>query len=302
MESSTAILSERIPLAAPAETAEDRARPDAGRRIGAGQLALAILLVAVVGVLGYLRAWPPVATVMSGSMSPTIATGDVVVMKRIDGAPRVGDVVAITVPDEARSRYGYPPQVIHRVVAIGADGRVRTKGDARRENDPFTVSPGDVDTKVVTTLPAAGRAMAFLTSTLGLVWLGLGALLLIVMPLVDRRRELEEREHEGVESLGEDVQVVLEEVVRLRAAVDVEASARAALEQTLRELRATAEAIRDEVSRDPEPVAAEPEPEPVADPEPTVPEPVACEPVVTLQRPVTRRSGGLVGRARDWLR
>jgi signal peptidase I len=222
---------------------------------------------------------------MSGSMSPTIDTGDVVVMKRIDGL-RVGDIVAVKVPDEARSRYGYPPEVIHRVVRIAPDGRVTTKGDARRENDPFTVPRTALDTKVVATLPAAGRALAFLTSTLGLIWIGLGALLLVVMPLFDRQRELQEREHDGIEELGSDVQAVFEEVVRLRAAVDAEASARAALEQTLRELSAAAEAIRAEVARPPEP-----EPEPVA------PEPVEPAPVPVARR----RTGGLVGRARDWL-
>ena len=306
MESSTALLSDRVPLVSPSEASDD-ARPRQGliRRVGAGRLALAILAVAAVAGLGYLRAWPPVATVMSGSMSPTIDTGDVVVMKRIDGAPQVGDIVAVDVPDEARSRYGYPPQVIHRIVRITPQGRVTTKGDARRENDPFAVPLDAVDTKVVTSLPAAGRALAFLTSTLGLVWLGLGALLLVVMPLFDRQRELQQREHDGIEELGSEVHVVLEEVVRLRAAVDAEARARAALEQTLTDLSAAAEAIREEVSREAEPVAtreplATPEPvatsEPVAAPEPVAPPEPQPAPVIR------RRSGGLVGRARSWLR
>ena len=305
MESSTAVLTDRVPLVAPADAGDDaRPRQALIRRVGAGRFALAILVVAAVAGLGYLRAWPPVATVMSGSMSPTIDTGDVVVMKRVD-RPRVGDIVAVKVPDEARSRFGYPPEVIHRVVRIGPDGRVTTKGDARRENDPFTVPQAALDTKVVTTLPAAGRALAFLTSTLGLIWIGLGALLLVVMPLFDRQRELQEREHDGIEELGSDVQAVFEEVVRLRAAVDAEASARASLEQTLRDLSAAAEAIRAEVSREPEPEPGSTAPgstapvgstalgstAPVEEPTPApVPPP-----------PTRRRTGGLVGRARDWL-
>jgi len=305
MESSTVVLTDRVPLAASAEPADALPRRGFVHRVGAGRIVLAVLLVSVEGGIGYLRAWPPVATVMSGSMSPTIDTGDVVVMKRIDGAPQVGDIVAIDVPDEARSRYGYPPQVIHRIVRITPQGRVTTKGDARRENDPFAVPLDAVDTKVVTSLPAAGRALAFLTSTLGLVWLGLGALLLVVMPLFDRQRELQQREHDGIEELGSEVHVVLEEVVRLRAAVDAEARARAALEQTLVDLSAAAEAIREEVSREAEPVAtreplATPEPvatsEPVAAPEPVAPPEPQPAPVIR------RRSGGLVGRARSWLR
>ncbi len=72
--------------------------------------------------LAYLQTWPPLATVMSGSMAPTIDTGDVVLLKRLERPARVGDIVSIPVPDEARSRFGYPPVVIHRIVAIDADG------------------------------------------------------------------------------------------------------------------------------------------------------------------------------------
>jgi signal peptidase I len=261
MEASTAVLTDQIPLAGAGQPRDERVRLGLLRRIGPGRLALIVLGIAIVAGLGYLRAWPPVATVMSGSMAPAIETGDVVVMKRIDGAPKVGDVVAVNVPDEARSRYGYPPQVIHRVVRVGADGRIVTKGDARRENDPFTVASAAVETEVVTTLPAAGRALAFMTSTLGLLWLGLGALLLVVMPLFDRQRELQRRGEGEIEEIGEDLQVVLEEVVRLRAAVD-------AMHAELRSL----------------PPPVEPEPQPAEE-----------------RRVGVRRNGGLLGRAQRWL-
>ena len=287
MESSTALLGDRLPVVAPAA---ERAEPSAPRRglvarVGAGRLVLVVLAVAIAGGAGYLRAWPPLATVMSGSMSPTIDTGDVVVMKRIDGAPRVGDVIAVTVPDEARSRYGYPPEVIHRVIRVAPDGRITTKGDARRQPDPFTVRREAVDTRVVATVPAAGRALAFLTSTLGLVWLGMGALLLIVLPLFDRQRELQQAEQEGIEELGTDLQAVLEEVVYLRAQVDADGRAREDLEQTLRELNASTAALHEQLAAAlavDEPVDA-PEPDSEAEPEPAA----------------RRRSGGLVGRARD---
>jgi signal peptidase I len=289
MESSAAVLNDRIALVAPAaEQAAAPVRPGLLRRIGWPRIAVALFVVAVAGTLGYLRAFPPVATVMSGSMAPTIETGDVVVMKRIDGAPKVGDVVAVTVPDDARSRYGYPTEVIHRIVEIAPDGRVTTKGDARKQADPFTVAKESIHAKVVTSLPAAGRALAFLTSTLGLVWLGLGALLLVVMPLIDRQRDLHDREQEGLQELSVDVQVVLEEVVQLRAALEA-----------MRAGSARVEALPVPEPVDPAPVAVDPEPEPVAvDPEP---EPVAVDPEPLAPVVVKRRSGGLVGRARDWL-
>jgi signal peptidase I len=154
----------------------------------------ATVLVLVAGALGYLRTWPPLATVMSASMAPAIDTGDMVVMKRLDAPAQVGDVVAISVPDDARGRYGYPPVVIHRVVAIAPDGTVRTQGDARKEPDPFTVPHAALTRKVVATAPAGGQVLAFLGSPLGLAWLAGGAVLLLGMPLLDRikRRGREE--------------------------------------------------------------------------------------------------------------
>src|SRR5689334_9851923 len=71
-------------------------------------VAAAVVVLIVTG-LGVLRVWPPFAVVMSGSMAPTINTGDMVVLQRLHSPARVGQVVAVSVPDDARSRYGYPP-------------------------------------------------------------------------------------------------------------------------------------------------------------------------------------------------
>src|SRR5262245_20615116 len=87
----------------------------AARAIRLRWVLLATLLMLVAGALGYLRTLPPLATVMSGSMAPTIDTGDMVVLQRLRAPAEVGDVVMIHVPDEARQRYGYPSVVIHRV-------------------------------------------------------------------------------------------------------------------------------------------------------------------------------------------
>ena len=82
---------------------------------------------------------------MSASMAPTIDTGDMVVLKRLDRPARKGDIVSIRVPDEARRRFGYPPVVIHRVVAITPDGTVTTQGDALREARPVHRPEHDAD-------------------------------------------------------------------------------------------------------------------------------------------------------------
>ena len=73
---------------------------------------------------------------MSGSMAPTIDTGDVVLLKRLDAPARVGDIVSVSVPEEARARFGYPPVVIHRIVAIAPDGAVHDQGRRPPEARP----------------------------------------------------------------------------------------------------------------------------------------------------------------------
>ena len=189
------------------------ARPVRWRRI-----VVAWLVMAACCGLAYLRTWPPLATVMSGSMAPTIDTGDVVLLKRLERPARVGDVVSIAVPDEARSRFGYPPVVIHRIVAIDPAGIVSTKGDARKEPDPFNVPSTALTTRVVATVPAAGRGLAFLGSPLGLLWLVGGGALLIGMPLLERYRDGQRRVAGERDGLQAAVATLTVELVALREA------------------------------------------------------------------------------------
>jgi signal peptidase I len=186
-----------------------RPRVRAGRR---WVLAAAVLAVAA-GGMAYLREWPPLATVMSGSMAPAIDTGDMVVLKRLGRPARAGDVVVVHVPDAARTRYGYPGVVIHRIVAIAPDGSVTTKGDARKEPDPFTLPHSALSATVVGRIPAGGNVLAFLGSGLGLLWLGAGAVLFVGMPLLDRRRHRAEHEAGGLRSR---LEAITEELVELR--------------------------------------------------------------------------------------
>jgi signal peptidase I len=175
-------------------------------------LAAAVLAVAA-GGMAYLREWPPLATVMSGSMAPAIDTGDMVVLKRLDRPARVGDVVVVGVPDHARGRYGYPAVVIHRVTRIAPDGSVTTKGDARKETDPFSVPLSALSARVVGRVPAGGNVLAFLSSGLGLLWLAGGAVLFVAMPLLDRRRQRADGESG---SLRGQLTAITEELVELR--------------------------------------------------------------------------------------
>jgi len=153
---------------------------------------------------------------MSASMTPTIKTGDVVLLKHLDRPPRVRDIIAVSVPDAARSRYGYPPVVIHRVVKIAPNGDITTKGDARPRPDPFTVKRGSVNARVVATIPAGGHVLAFFTSTVGLAWLVGGVLLLIVMPLFERQRDMRDREEETLDVLRSELRSISDQLALLR--------------------------------------------------------------------------------------
>lgn len=113
-------------------------------------------------------------TVMTGSMAPAIAPGDVVVVDRI--APldaRVGDIVTFRDPD------GSGRLISHRVRAVRADGgRVafRTRGDANSESERWSVPASGSIGRVAYTVPAIGT----LVHAAGGGW----RLALLVLPLV----------------------------------------------------------------------------------------------------------------------
>jgi signal peptidase I len=77
------------------------------------------------------------------SMEPQLHTGDLVMTHAADEY-RVGDVVAF------RADGGH---VIHRLVRGSAETGWRTKGDNRRTEDSWTVTPSDVLGRAVLTVP-----------------------------------------------------------------------------------------------------------------------------------------------------
>jgi signal peptidase I len=302
-------MSSALPIESPVSRAL-RVPVRAGLRSLSPRIVLSVAVLALVGfAFGYLGSWPPLATVMSGSMAPTIKTGDMVVFKRLDGLPHKGDIVAVSVPADARSRYGYPPEVIHRVVSVGADGTITTKGDARPHNDPFTVGRSEVNAKVVAHVPAAGRVIAFLMSPMGLLWIAGGAVMLFAVPLLERRHETERAEQDLLADMREELRTISSEIVRLRTEPPVVVREPAPPPRVVAEPAPKALdppefmpgylGLRREPAA-PEPVAAAPEPT-AAMPEPAaaMPEPAAADPAQPVASYVVRRrSGGLLGRFR----
>lgn len=121
-----------------------RKDPQAGGRVATRLLAVTLLVltaaaavVSVAAALGQVR----VATVLTGSMTPRMPVGSLVVARPTTAeALRVGQVVMF-VPPAPFTPPGNRP-VVHRILALTrVDGElvVRTKGDANAAPDPWTL-------------------------------------------------------------------------------------------------------------------------------------------------------------------
>jgi signal peptidase len=121
-------------------------------------------------------------TVMSNSMAPAVHTGDIVVTAPDDPATiAVGDVVRFADPSR-RERH-----ILHRVVAVGADGMLRTAGDANPTVDSAAVSPSNIDGMARLRVPALGLPVIWAGSH-PVVAGGFAVALVVALLLLRRRR------------------------------------------------------------------------------------------------------------------
>lgn len=96
--------------------------------------------------------------VVSGtSMEPTYHTGDVLLMRKT--TPKVGDVIAFTVPDG-------DGEIVHRVVEQRSDGTFMTRGDNRSTPDLPMPSNADVVGVSLLLIPQGWWIVQLLTSPL----------------------------------------------------------------------------------------------------------------------------------------
>ncbi|HVL48637.1 MAG TPA: signal peptidase I [Candidatus Thermoplasmatota archaeon] len=156
---------------------------------GAGVAILAVLLVP-----GLLYAFPTLTgssgafLVLSGSMEPTLAAGDVIFV----GPPTavaVGDVITFQPFPAAKTL------VTHRVVEIlesDAGPRYRTRGDANTGDDPWLLAPSQIIGEYRFDIPYWGLAFGVLKSKIGFVVLILvPAAIIIGREFVKLYRELD---------------------------------------------------------------------------------------------------------------
>ena len=146
--------------------AEPALRPAAVSR--AGELLARLVLglaLAVLFLLGLLphTGWYRTETVLSGSMRPTFAPGDLVVVTPERTADvRVGQMISYHIP------VGDHHVQTHRVIAVvrrGGQTFVRTKGDANNARDPWLARlNGTTAWQVRAVVPKAGWGIVWLRS------------------------------------------------------------------------------------------------------------------------------------------
>lgn len=86
------------------------------------------------------------------SMAPSLARGDLVLVRRGPMGVSEGDVVLV-------AKTGWPSGILHRVVAVGLDETLTLRGDANPTVDRDPVGPDSVLGVVAVVLPT-GRVFA----------------------------------------------------------------------------------------------------------------------------------------------
>ena len=143
--------------------------------------------------------------VLSGSMEPSIMTGDMVFVKETDpDSLKVGDVIAYKSGSAV---------VTHRIVEVKSENgetRYVTQGDANNAADQSLVKPADVEGIYQRRVAGAGNLAMFMQTTTGMILFVVCPLVLFVLWDVIRR-QLESRKEE---SRTKELEMELE---RLRA-------------------------------------------------------------------------------------
>lgn len=118
-------------------------------------------------------------TVLSGSMEPEFAPGDMLLIKEQDNY-QTGDIVTFS---EAGTL------ITHRIVEILEDG-FQTKGDANNVEDAWTLAPEQIHGSLQLVIPGVGNFLLFLKSPLGILCMVVVGFLLIQFSyLLDKKKE-----------------------------------------------------------------------------------------------------------------
>ena len=135
------------------------------RRIGAlaMQFVAIVYLTVVVSLLFWSHApsligWQP-RVVLSGSMMPTIAPGDVTVIAPARVGPATLPPGRVVLVRDASKASGY---YLHRLVSYEANGVALTQGAANQNHDSDTVAPESVRGELRLVVPMVGRPVSWM--------------------------------------------------------------------------------------------------------------------------------------------
>lgn len=151
------------------------------RMVAIGLLAAAAAIVAWTAV-PMIWGWTP-AVIVSGSMSPLVHRGDIVVTSppAENWQPAVGQVV--TVPDP----YKPGTTLTHRIAGFDERGLLITRGDANGSDDRFRTAPSQVRGIARLLVPRIGTATLLLREGRPAMFLAQSVLVLGAVALVSRR-------------------------------------------------------------------------------------------------------------------
>ena len=157
---------ERDQLIAPAALTASRGRAAASGWLPSLVAAACCFYLVMVVVLGASALLPSLfgmtsTTIVSGSMTPRINVGDVVVSRPVDADDvdsfEAGDVVTFRDPEQDRL-------VTHRIIEVLDDGTFRTRGDANRDADRTPVPRDHVVARPIVLVPMAGLPAHWLST------------------------------------------------------------------------------------------------------------------------------------------
>ena len=111
--------------------------------------------------------------VNSGSMSPTINIGSLILVEKKENT-------SIDIQDVVTFRTSNKTVVTHRLVGVADNGNYLTRGDANTSNDPMTLNKDSIIGKVVCSLPYVGFLMSVLKTPLGMAGLIISIITIIL--------------------------------------------------------------------------------------------------------------------------
>ncbi len=123
--------------------------------------------------------------VLSGSMEPTIMTGDIVIIKECNAQDlKKGDVIAFRSGSSV---------ITHRIIDIQKENGQKlfvTKGDNNNTEDRNLVSPGSVEGIYIGRIAKLGNFAMFLQTTLGaVIFISIPFILFMITDVAQRRKD-----------------------------------------------------------------------------------------------------------------